>query len=238
MNSREENLNYYEVTFYCISKQCFNNDVNEIKKKELKDFLKELFQNEREPYNFKVKTFQIVDPNYKSVQSIIQLYNQIIPINNISPKKEEQEKDVIKKEKIENSNINKEELFSSISFNEKIGKFLNTSKYFVKYISNKKIDSDFGETRMIEVSRCGYNMEEIVKVLGYQETRVQDHRGFFYQYKYYPIICIYRKLSDGKTDDGYVYLQIKGYYYKKNKEEILNILNYLHKSLCELFVFS
>ena len=246
MSNQEKALNYYEVTFYCISKQCFkstNNDSYNNKKEELKNCLKEIFQNERKEYNFRVKTFSIVDPHYKSVQSMIQLYKKISlkeeKQQNIPSIKgeEEQEKEKIRKEKIEYSSINKEELFSSINFNEKVGNFLNTSYYFVKYISNKKIESDFGETRMIEISRCGYNMEDIIKILGYQQTKVQDHCGFYYQYKYYPIICIYRKLSDGKTDDGYVYLQIKGYYYEKNKDEILSILKNLYNSLSELFVF-
>ena len=61
MNSREENLNYYEVTFYCISKQCFNNDVNEIKKKELKDFLKELFQNEKYDESFETHINNLIN---------------------------------------------------------------------------------------------------------------------------------------------------------------------------------
>ena len=68
-------------------------------------------------------------------------------------------------------------------------------------------------------------MENILKDLGYKESKVNFEVSFFYQYKYYPIICIYQIIT------GYsnIFLQIRGYYIDNTKDEIIGILNEIIK---------
>ena len=231
----------YEVRFFCISKRECIKGVKEEYKKHLED----IFQNERIKYNFEIKTFIIKDSQYNSINSTIQLYrrlhdDEVMSQNNNNKEDIEKDKEKEEKEKKKNQlnkklyfcSLNKEKLYSQITFYDSIGKFLENSLYFVKYISNKKLNLGEWETRVIEISRCGYNMEQILKDIGYEESKKLDDLGFFYQYKYYPIICIYGVMQN----NNHIYLQVRGYYTETNKDEILEKLKEREKQLSNLFI--
>ena len=227
----------YEVRFFCISKR---DCVGEVKE-EYKKNLEEIFQNERVKYNFEIKTFIVRDPQYNSINSTIQLYRKLyddevnILSNNKVPK-EEKDKEKEKKNQLNKKlyfcSLNKEKLYSNITFYDSIGKFIEKSLYFAKYISNKNLNLENWETRVIEIARCGYNMEQILKDMGYEESKKLNDLGFFYQYKHFPIICIYGVVQD----NHHIYLQIRGYYTENNKDEILEKLKYIAKELSNLFI--
>ena len=221
--------NLYEVSFLCISKQECEGEIKDYYKKNLE----EIFQNERNKFNFEIKTFIVKDPNYKTVKSTLQLYRKLSD-EEANTQNEPKEKG---KEEIENNkkffcSINKEKLYSNISFIDSIGKFFDKSFYFIKYISNKNIQSPIGKTKIIEIARCGYNMENILLELGYEESQKRINLGFYYQYKYYPIICIYGIVNGNK----HIFLQVRGYYTELNKDEILSKINEVIKLLSELFL--
>ena len=172
----------YEVSLIGISKQeCDDNLKNMYKQN-----IEEIFQNERIKYDFEKKIFVIKDPQFDSIKSTVQLFRKLsneeigayykIPQNTKDSADKEKDKEKEKEKKFLNQKINfcalnKEKLYSNISFYDTIGKFLENSIYFMKYISNKKIDSMLGDTKIIEVARCGYNMENILKDLGYKEGK-------------------------------------------------------------------
>ena len=226
----------YEISFMCISKQECDNKLKSYYKKNLE----EIFQNTRKEFNFEIKTFTVKDKSYNTIKSTIQLFRKINleEIKNKNKNKEndkENDKEKEKKKEIQKLNycsINKEKLYSNITFIDSIGKFLDNSFYFIKYISNKNIaKTSIGETKVIEIARCGYNMENILEELGYKESNVRNDLGFYYQYKYYPIICIYGILKK----NNHIFLQIRGYYNELNKDEILSKLDEITKLLSELF---
>ena len=220
----------YEISFMCISKQECDNKLKSYYKKNLE----EIFQNRRKEFNFEIKTFTVKDKSYNTIKSTIQLFRKI-NLEEINDEDEENDKEKEKKKEIKKLNycsINKEKLYSNITFIDSIGKFLDNSFYFIKYISNKNIaKTSIGETKVIEIARCGYNMENILEELGYKESNVRNDLGFYYQYKYYPIICIYGIIEDNK----HIFLQIRGYYNELNKDEILSKLDEITKLLSELF---
>ena len=220
----------YEISFMCISKQECDDKLKSYYKKNLE----EIFQNRRKEFNFEIKTFTVKDKSYNTIKSTIQLFRKI-NLKEINDEDEENDKEKEKKKEIQKLNycsINKEKLYSNITFIDSIGKFLDNSFYFIKYISNKNIaKTSIGETKVIEIARCGYNMENILEELGYKESSVRRDLGFYYQYKYYPIICIYGIIEDNK----HIFLQIRGYYNELNKEEILSKLDEITKLLSELF---
>ena len=220
----------YEISFMCISKQECDDKLKSYYKKNLE----EIFQNRRKEFNFEIKTFTVKDKSYNTIKSTIQLFRKI-NLKEINDEDEENDKEKEKKKEIKKLNycsINKEKLYSNITFIDSIGKFLDNSFYFIKYISNKNIaKTSIGETKVIEIARCGYNMENILEELGYKESNVRNDLGFYYQYKYYPIICIYGILEDNK----HIFLQIRGYYNELNKDEILSKLDEITKLLSELF---
>ena len=220
----------YEISFMCISKQECDDKLKSYYKKNLE----EIFQNRRKEFNFEIKTFTVKDKSYNTIKSTIQLFRKI-NLKEINDEDEENDKEKEKKKEIKKLNycsINKEKLYSNITFIDSIGKFLDNSFYFIKYISNKNIaKTSIGETKVIEIARCGYNMENILEELGYKESNVRLDLGFYYQYKYYPIICIYGILEDNK----HIFLQIRGYYNELNKDEILSKLDEITKLLSELF---
>ena len=218
----------YEISFMCISKQECDDKLKSYYKKNLE----EIFQNRRKEFNFEIKTFTVKDKSYNTIKSTIQLFRKITleELNNKENDKEKEKKKEIKK--LNYCSINKEKLYSNITFIDSIGKFLDNSFYFIKYISNKNIaKTSIGETKVIEIARCGYNMENILEELGYKESSVRKDLGFYYQYKYYPIICIYGIIEDNK----HIFLQIRGYYNELNKDEILSKLDEITKLLSELF---
>ena len=224
----------YEISFMCISKQECDDKLKSYYKKNLE----EIFQNRRKEFNFEIKTFTVKDKSYNTIKSTIQLFRKI-NLEEIKNKNKENDKENDKEkekkkeiQKLNYCSINKEKLYSNITFIDSIGKFLDNSFYFIKYISNKNIaKTSIGETKVIEIARCGYNMENILEELGYKESNVRNDLGFYYQYKYYPIICIYGILRDNK----HIFLQIWGYYNELNKDEILSKLDEITKLLSELF---
>ena len=227
--------NLYEISFLCISKKECDDKLKSYYKKILED----IFQNERLRYDFEKKTFIIKDPQFNNIKSSVQLFRKLS--DNEFNNKNEDNKDKDNKDKNEYNKkvsfcaINKEKLYSNITFYDSIGKFLEKTLYFVKYISTKKVEleqSKLGETKIIEIARCGYNMENILKDLGYKENKANCEVGFFYQYKYYPIICIYQIINGYKN----IFLQIRGYYVDNSKDEIIGILNEILKQLSEYFI--
>ena len=176
---------------------------------------------------------------YKVTYWIIyrKLFDEEIPTYNSDKNKDaENNKDKEKSDfniKFYFSSLNKETLYSNISFNDLIGKFLDNSAYFIKYISTKEISSAKGKANVIQIARCWFNMENIFKELGYEEDKdKKTNLGIYYQYKYYPIIGIYQILKDSK----YIYLQVKGFYTEINKDEILEKLNEIENKLKDLFI--
>ena len=185
--------NLYEVSLLCVSKE----ECNQERKSYYKKTLEEIFQNARMKFNFEIKTFTVLDSIYKTINSTVQLYrkltdeetnelsqnkNKEITTNKIDKEKEREKKEYNKK--VNFCSLNKEKLYSNISFFDSIGKFFDKSTYFVKYISNKNIEPTLGTTKIIEIARCGYNMENILKDMGYKQFGdAKNHFGFFYQYK-------------------------------------------------------
>ena len=226
-----------EISFFCISKQ----ECDDQLKKEYKENLREIFQNDRSKSNYEIKTFKIKSKNFHTDISTIKLYRKLfddeIPtINSDKNKDTENNKDKEKSEfnkKLYFCSLNKEKLYSNISFSDSLGKFLDNSPYFVKYISNKEISSAKGGTKVIQIARCGFNMEKILKELGYEEDKDKKiNLGFYYQYKYYPIVGFYGILRDNK----YIFLQVKGFYTEINKDEILEKLDEIENKLKDLFL--
>ena len=93
------------------------------------------------------------------------------------------------------------------------------------------MDNSGYDTRIVEIARCGFNMGEILKIMGYEKKVSHPLNGFCYQYKYYPIICFYIKFNG----DVHIYLQIIGYFTENTREEITAELDKIKEQLSELF---
>jgi hypothetical protein len=261
--------NLFEICFYCISKEKLLGEVNEKYKNMLNETfqcvpspihfsIKTLVikNKENNTINSTIKLYRKLPPSpqektEKNQTSSSNQKNKVEQVEKSPEEKIKEEKikvEKLKEEKINMNMMNKDKIFSKITFLGSIKKFLETSKstkpytLFMKYISNKKIESPIGETKVIEIARCGYNMEEILKELGYEEdtTRNEENEGFLYQYKYYPIICIYNKIKDEKGVDkeieNYRFLQIKGYYNEESKDKIVSKMKELSNILRKYFI--
>ena len=86
------------------------------------------------------------------------------------------------------------------------------------------------DTQIIEIARCGFNMGEILKNMGYIQAKENTLMGFYYQYKYFPIICYYTVFNEEN-----IFLQVIGYYTEKTKKEIIQELDNIKTLLSELF---
>jgi hypothetical protein len=66
-------------------------------------------------------------------------------------------------------NLRNEIFYNEVDYMEKLDQFLIISKFFVKYINNTYIHFPLGSCRLIEMSRCEANMNEILLSIGYRE---------------------------------------------------------------------
>jgi hypothetical protein len=238
MELKEKSL--YESKFLCISKS----KTDDVSKKIYQKKILEIFENERKYINFEITTYEFKDPKFNTVNSTIHLYRKInfnpsIPIPNET--EEQKKKRLELDEKLKKNDpedvkkkfcsLNKNEQFKNISFIEQIGHFYEKTHYFIKYISNKQLDNGGYDTRIVEISRCGFNMGEILKNIGYEKKEYHPLNGFCYQYKYFPIICFYIKFSG----DPHIFLQVNGYYTENKREEITAELDKIKEQLSEIF---
>ena len=233
----------YQSRILCISKS----QTDEKTKKIYQKRLLEIFQNERKSLNFIITPYEFIDPQYQTVKSTIQFYKKsnYIPggasqnSNKIESEEEkkkiqiEEEKKKIDKEDTKRAfcSLNKNENYKNISFIDQIGTFYEKTFYFIKYISNAKIENTTYDTKIVEISRCGYNMGDILKSIGYTEKRENSFFGYFYQYKYFPIICFYTKFGG----ESHIFLQIIGFYTESTKKEIIDELDKIKEQISELF---
>ena len=231
----------YQSKILCISKSQTDDKTKRIYQKRLL----EIFQNERKSLNFIITPYEFIDPQYQTVKSTIKFYRKSNYIPGGSSQNNKQEEDEKKKFQIEEEkkkndkeeikrlfcSLNKNENFKNISFLEQIGTFYEKTFYFIKYISNAKIENAKYDTKIVEISRCGYNMGNILKNIGYTEKRDYSFFGYFYQYKYYPIICFYIKFGGEK----HIFLQIIGFYTESTKKEIIDELDKIKEQISELF---
>ena len=233
----------YQSKFSCISKSKINEDLKKIYQKKLL----EIFQNERKYINFIIAPYEYRDPQHNTVKSTIHFYKRTkyIPLEpkpneTDEEKKKRKEEDEKRKkndpEEIKKSfcSLNKNEQFQNISFIDQIGNFFEKTLYFIKYIShaNANIANNTGyDTKIVEIARCGFNMGEILLNMGYKELNHYASTGYFYQYKYYPIICFYARFNG----EEHIFLQINGYYTENTKKEIIEELDKIKEQLNELF---
>ncbi len=241
-----KSLSLFQSKFLCISKSETEGKSNKIK--EIKEIyhkkLLEIFENERKYVNFEITPYEFMDPQNKIVNSTIHLYRRrnYFPSFPAENETEEQKKkrleDDEKRKKIDPEEIkksfcgkNKNEQFKNISFIDQIGTFYEKTFYFMKYIGNTQMDNSGYDTRIVEIARCGFNMGEILKIMGYEKKVSHPLNGFCYQYKYYPIICFYIKFNG----DFHIYLQIIGYFTENTREEITAELDKIKEQLSELF---
>ncbi len=215
----------YEAKFLCISKAEATKEIKIVYQKRLS----EIFQCERKIIDFLITPYELKDPKYDTVKSTIYFYtkNKLDKnFDNINTFKKETKKVFC--------TINKHENFKNITFLDQIGEFFDKSLYFVKYVNNikiNKIDNPNYDTKIVEFVRCGYNMGEILKNLGYNEKQNKLLKGFYYNYKYFPIICYYLRF-DNETN---IFLQVVGYYNEGSKKEIIDELDKIKKQLSDLF---
>ena len=233
----------YQSKFSCISKSKINDDTKKIYQKKLL----EIFQNERKYINFIIVPYEYKDPQHNTVKSTIHFYKRTkyIPLEpkpnetEEERKKRKEEDEKRKKNDLEEIKksfcaLNKNEQFQNISFVDQIGNFFEKTLYFIKYIShtNANITNNSGyETKIVEIARCGFNMGEILVNMGYKESNNYASTGYFYQYKYYPIICFYARFGG----EEHIFLQINGYYTENTKKEIIEELDKIKEQLTQLF---
>ncbi len=193
MNNQTQSL--YQARFFCISKGERTKDVKKVYQKRLS----EIFQNERKPIDFIITTYQYIDPQYKTVKSSIKFYKKIFQSNiDIDDKVlEEKNNEELKKTFCAS---NKNENFKNISFLDQLGTFYDKTLYFIRYISNTRVTNTMYDTQIIEIARCGFNMGEILKNMGYIQAKENTLMGFYYQYKYFPIICYYTSVFNEEKD--------------------------------------
>lgn len=217
----------YESSFICVSKAQGDEKIKKVYQKRLA----EIFQRERKSLAFIIKPYVLIDTQYNTIKSTINFYIKNISDKMIDIKNKENIKAIIDTSKKSFCYKNKSEEFKNISFIDQIGAFYEKTLFFIKYINNIAINNPNYETQIVEVSRCGYNMGEILKNMGYNESDNKSLVGYFYQYKYFPIICFYTRL----TNDNHIFLRVMGYYTENTKDEIISEMNKIKEQLSILF---
>ena len=233
----------YQSKFSCISKSKINEDLKKLYQKKLF----EIFQNERKYINFLITPYEFRDPQKNTLKSTIHFYKRTkyIPLepkpNETDEEKKKRKEEDEKRKKNDPEEIkklfcasNKNEQFHNISFIDQIGSFFEKTYYFIKYISNTNANNANNagyDTKIVEIARCGFNMGEILQNMGYKEINTYASTGYFYQYKYYPIICFYARFNG----EDHIFLQINGYYTENTKKEIIDELDKIKEQLKELF---
>ena len=217
----------YESRFFCVSKSKADDEIKFIYQKKLF----EIFQCERQPLDLLISPYEIRDPKYDTIKSSIHLYTKIVEKNNIQDLNTENINNLKKETKKAFCNLNKNEHFKNISFLDQIGEFYEKTLYFMRYINNIKIENTDYDTKIVEISRCGYNMGEILKNMGYKEGKNRYLIGFYYRYKFFPIICFYARFAN----EDHIFLQVIGYYTESSKKEIISELDKIKEQLSDLF---
>ena len=217
----------YESTIFCISKSQSDDIIKIVYQKRLS----EIFQSERKPLNFLITPYILIDPKYETVKSTINLYTKNLAENIKDFKKPENINAIKDKAKKTFCYMNKNDEYKNISFIDQISTFYEKTLFFIRYINNMGVDNPNYETKIVEISRCGFNMGEILKNMGYTEKENFSLVGYYYQYKYFPIICYYTKILDEK----HIALKILGYYTENSKNEIISEMDKIKEQLGDLF---
>ena len=217
----------YESTIFCISKSQSDDIIKIVYQKRLS----EIFQSERKPLNFLITPYILIDPKYETVKSTINLYTKNLAGNIEDFEKPENINAIKDKAKKTFCYMNKNDEYKNISFIDQISIFYEKTLFFIRYINNMGVDNPNYETKIVEISRCGFNMGEILKNMGYTEKENFSLVGYYYQYKYFPIICYYTKILDEK----HIALKILGYYTENSKNEIISEMDKIKEQLGDLF---
>lgn len=217
----------YESTIFCISKSQSDDIIKIVYQKRLS----EIFQSERKPLNFLITPYILIDPKYETVKSTINLYTKNLAENIKDFKKPENINAIKDKAKKTFCYMNKNDEYKNISFIDQISTFYEKTLFFIRYINNMGVDNPNYETKIVEISRCGFNMGEILKNMGYTEKENFYLVGYYYQYKYFPIICYYTKIQD----EDHIFLKILGYYTENSKNEIISEMDKIKEQLGDLF---
>ena len=217
----------YESTIFCISKSQSDDIIKIVYQKRLS----EIFQSERKPLNFLITPYILIDPKYETVKSTINLYTKNLAGNIEDFEKPENINAIKDKAKKTFCYMNKNDEYKNISFIDQISIFYEKTLFFIRYINNMGVDNPNYETKIVEISRCGFNMGEILKNMGYTEKENFSLVGYYYQYKYFPIICYYTKIQD----EDHIFLKILGYYTENSKNEIISEMDKIKEQLGDLF---
>ena len=217
----------YESTILCISKSRSDDIIKIVYQKRLS----EIFQSERKPLNFLITPYILIDPKYETVKSTINLYTKNLAENIKDFKKPENINAIKDKAKKTFCYMNKNDEYKNISFIDQISTFYEKTLFFIRYINNMGVDNPNYETKIVEISRCGFNMGEILKNMGYTEKENFSLVGYYYQYKYFPIICYYTKIKY----EHHIFLKILGYYTENSKNEIISEMDKIKEQLGDLF---
>ena len=217
----------YESTIFCISKSQSDDIIKIVYQKRLS----EIFQSERKPLNFLITPYILIDPKYETVKSTINLYTKNLAGNIEDFEKPENINAIKDKAKKTFCYMNKNDEYKNISFIDQISTFYEKTLFFIRYINNMGVDNPNYETKIVEISRCGFNMGEILKNMGYTEKKNFFLVGYYYQYKYFPIICYYTKIQD----EDHIFLKILGYYTENSKNEIISEMDKIKEQLGDLF---
>ena len=217
----------YESTIFCISKSQSDDIIKIVYQKRLS----EIFQSERKPLNFLITPYILIDPKYETVKSTINLYTKNLAGNIEDFEKPESINAIKDKAKKTFCYMNKNDEYKNISFIDQISTFYEKTLFFIRYINNMGVDNPNYETKIVEISRCGFNMGEILKNMGYTEKEKFSLVGYYYQYKYFPIICYYTKIKY----EHHIFLKILGYYTENSKNEIISEMDKIKEQLGDLF---
>ena len=217
----------YESTIFCISKSQSDDIIKIVYQKRLS----EIFQSERKPLNFLITPYILIDPKYETVKSTINLYTKNLAGNIEDFEKPENINAIKDKAKKTFCYMNKNDEYKNISFIDQISTFYEKTLFFIRYINNMGVDNPNYETKIVEISRCGFNMGEILKNMGYTEKENFSLVGYYYQYKYFPIICYYTKIKY----EHHIFLKILGYYTENSKNDIISEMDKIKEQLGDLF---
>ena len=217
----------YESTIFCISKSQSDDIIKIVYQKRLS----EIFQSERKPLNFLITPYILIDPKYETVKSTINLYTKNLAGNIEDFEKPESINAIKDKAKKTFCYMNKNDEYKNISFIDQISTFYEKTLFFIRYINNMGVDNPNYETKIVEISRCGFNMGEILKNMGYTEKENFSLVGYYYQYKYFPIICYYTKIKY----EHHIFLKILGYYTENSKNDIISEMDKIKEQLGDLF---
>ena len=211
-----------------------------------KTILENMCQNYYSVYFYDITTYTSeIHEGFKHISNTVELHNNL----NENYKTNEYKTD-------------NEQFYNNVKYLEKLDEFLTISKSFLKYIANDFVTFSTGYANIVEISRCEENMESILSCLGYNEKLKIRKNGEFIKYKNESIViftCNVEKLTVGEgqvesTGDAQavpgsaitapsqpkklpMMVEIIGYCYESDKENMMNLINSLQKQLAGYFVF-